>query len=155
VITVSGPSQNDTGPIVLGASTSSGGLAAMRFACEEARLTGAPVHAIRSVTSEEWALAGLGDELAMNFDSLRDAAQAVLDKVLAVAAESYPDVPISGEVRNGSPFGDLLDAAARASLLVIGSRRSRQAVLPHLGPVAAWLLHQATCPLAVVGFQET
>lgn len=154
VVTISGAPENGAGPIVLGASTSPGGLAALRFACGEARLSGVPVRAVRSITTEDWALAGLGAEVVMGFEVMHDVAQAVLDKVLAVAEESYPDVSISGEVSNANPFSDLLRAAAGASLLVIGSRRSQKAVLPHLGPVAAWLLHQATCPLAVVNYRE-
>lgn len=154
VITISGVPENGAGPIVLGASTSPGGMAALHFACEEARLSGVPVHAVRSITTEDWALGGLGDEVLMGFEVMHDVAQAVLDKVLATAAESYPDVSISGEVSNANPFSDLLKASAGASMLVIGSRRSRSSALPHLGPVAAWLLHQATCPLAVVGYRE-
>jgi nucleotide-binding universal stress UspA family protein len=88
VVTISGRPENDSGPIVLGASTSPGGLAALRFACEEARLSGAPVRAVRSITTEDWALAGLGDGIVVGFEVMHDAAQAVLDKVLGVAAES-------------------------------------------------------------------
>lgn len=151
VVTISGPSEHGDRPIVLGASASPGGMAALRFACEEARLHDVPVHAIRSVTTEDWALSGPGYAMALGFDVLHDAARAELDKVLVAAAESYPDVTITGEVSTSDPFNALLRATADASLLVIGSRRAHKSALPHLGPVGAWLLHQAPCPLAVVG----
>ncbi|HZC72603.1 MAG TPA: universal stress protein [Jatrophihabitans sp.] len=153
VVTVSDRVEaDDMRPIVLGASATRGGMAALRFACEEARLRGVPVHAIRSITTEDWALDGPGYAMVLGTDVLRDAARAELDAVLRVAHETYPDVEIVGEVSNLNPFTALLKAASGAGLVVIGARRSQDSALPHLGPVAAWLLHQATCPLAVVGY---
>lgn len=152
VVTVSGPSGDGTDPIVLGASASPGGLAALRFACEEARLRSVPVHAIRSVITEDWALSGPGNAIAMTPDVLREAARAELNTLLAAAHDAYPDVTVSGEISDRDPFSALLQAAQDAALVVLGSRRSQDSVLPHLGPVAAWLLHQAQRPLAVVGY---
>jgi nucleotide-binding universal stress UspA family protein len=155
VITVSEAPREDGRPIVLGVSVSRGGMAALRFACDEGRLRGVPVRAIRSITTEDWALNGPGYGMVVGADVLRDAAQAELDAVLREARESYPDVAVSGEVSDLNPFTTLLKEARYASLIVIGARRSQDSALPHLGPVAAWLLHQATCPLAVVGYTAT
>jgi nucleotide-binding universal stress UspA family protein len=154
VVTVSGPAGVGTDPIVLGASASPGGLAALRFACEEGRLRGVPVRAIRSAITEDWAIAGPGYSVAVSPDLLHDAARAELNAVLTAARDAYPDVAISGEVSDRDPFSALVQAAQRASLVVIGSRRRQDSVLPHLGPVAAWLLHQAQRPLAVVGYSD-
>lgn len=154
VVTVSGPAAVGTDPIVLGASASPGGLAALRFACEEARLLGVPVHAIRSAITEDWALAGSGHSIALSPDLLVDAARAELRAVLTAAQDAFPDVAVSGEVSDRDPFTALLHAAQGAALVVIGSRRRQDSVLPHLGPVAAWLLHQAQRPLAVVGYSD-
>ena len=152
VVTVSDAPERDDRPVVLGASASRGGMAALRFACEEARLRGVPVRAIRSITTEDWALNGPGYGVVIGADVLYDAAKAELEAVLREASADYPDVQIAGEVSNLNPFTALLQAAQGAALIVIGARRSQDSALPHLGPVAAWLLHQATCPLAVVGF---
>lgn len=154
VVAITSTPAHDAGPVVLGASASPGGLAALRFACEEARVRNVAVHAIRSVITEDWALSGPGYAAVIGPDVMHDAARAELDKVLSLAEEEYPDVSLSGDVSTGNPFLDLLKAADAAALLVVGSRRGTDAVLPHLGPVAAWLLHQAACPLAVVGFRE-
>jgi nucleotide-binding universal stress UspA family protein len=153
VITLSGAPDHGDGPVVLGASASPGGMAALRFACEEGRLRGVPVRAIRSIVIEDWVMSGPGFATIIGLDVLQNVAQAELDKVCAVAKESYPDVSVNGEVSRVSAFGALLQAAVDASMLVIGAHRSRAAVLPHLGPVAAWLLHQSVCPLAVVGYE--
>lgn len=149
VIAVSGPQEHTALPIVLGASASPGGLAALRFACEEARLRRVPVRAIRSITIENWALTGAGS-VALGADVLYDAARAELDTVLTAAKESYSDVSVTGEVSTDAPFAALLNASTDTSLLVVGARRSRTSPLPRLGPVAAWLLHHALCPVAVV-----
>jgi nucleotide-binding universal stress UspA family protein len=153
VITISGAPDHGDGPVVLGASASPGGMAALRFACEEARLRGVPVRAIRSITTEDWALSSPANAMLLGADVLYEMAQSELDMVCAAAKESYPDVSVNGELSKASPFVALLQAAGDAAMLVIGSHRSRASVLPHLGPVAAWLLHQSACPLAVVGYE--
>lgn len=151
VVTITALPEHDGGPVVLGASASPGGITALRFACEEARVRGVSVRAIRAILTEDWAVSGSGYAVPPSADVLHDAARAELDKVLSLAKDEYPDVSIDGEVTTANPFLDLLKASEGAALLVIGSRRDQEAALPHLGPVAAWLLHQASCPLAVVG----
>ncbi len=106
---------------------------------------------MRAIRTEDWAVAGPGYATVMSYDALQHAAQTDLNKVLGMAEESYPEVSIVGEVAEADPFSALLNAAHGAAMLVIGSRRGETSPLPHLGPVAAWLLHQAQCPLAVVG----
>jgi nucleotide-binding universal stress UspA family protein len=151
VVTISRAPTHEVGPVLLGASASPGGLAAARFACEEARVRGAEVRAVRAIRTEDWAVAGPGYATVMSYDALQHAAQTDLNKVLGMAEESYPEVSIVGEVAEAAPFAALLNASHHAAMLVIGSRRGETSPLPHLGPVAAWLLHQAQCPLAVVG----
>lgn len=152
VVTISATPEHPDGPIVLGASATPGGLAALRFACREAALRAVPVRAIRSITVEDWALFTPANALVLSSGVLHDAARSELDTILRTAREEFPDVTIGGAVSERDPFNALLQAAGEASLLVIGSRRGRHSPLPHLGPVAAWLLHQASCPLAVVGY---
>ena len=152
VVTISGPTADGSGPLVLAASSSEGGLAAMRVACTEAQLRGVPVHAIRAATIEDWTNFGFGYPVATTAEALRDNAQAQLDKVVATAAEEFPDVKIEAELTMADAFTALATAAQTASLLVLGSRRPDGAPLAHLGPVAAWLLHQAQCPLVVVPY---
>ncbi|HKC28106.1 MAG TPA: universal stress protein [Jatrophihabitans sp.] len=152
VITISGPANHDAGPIILGASASPGGLAALRFACEEARIRGVAVHAVRSIFTEDWAIAGPGFAMVGGPEILEEAARIELDTVLDEARGLFPDVEIHGAITRAHFFTALLAAAADGAMLVIGSRRRQDSPLPHLGPIAAWLLHQAQCPLAVVGY---
>jgi len=152
VITISGETSRNDGPIILGASSSPGGMAALRFACEEAQVRGVPVHAIRATAIADWATPGFGYPMAMSSDALQYAAQGELQIVLKAAAEEFPDVTVTGETSMADPFVVLENATKTAALVVLGSRRDAASGLPHLGPVAAWLLHQAQCPLAVVNF---
>ena len=154
VVTISGPTGTADGPVVVGASASSGGLAALRFACIEARLRGVPVKAIRAVVVDDWLTPGFGDPIAKSFEALQAAARAEMQVVLNVAAEEFPDAHIEASMPTAGPFVALQDAATTASMLVLGSRPAEESPLPHLGAVAAWLLHQAQCPLAVVNFVE-
>ena len=150
VMTISGEATHDDGPVVLGVSSSEGGLAAMRFACEEARIRGTSVHAVRAAVVADWTTVGFAYPMAMTMANLEDSARASLDKVVEIATAEYPDVHVIPEMPNQDPFVALLKASDDAALLVLGARRDETADLPHLGPISAWLLHQAQCPLVVV-----
>ncbi|MGN6609676.1 MAG: universal stress protein [Jatrophihabitans sp.] len=154
VATVSGPVEHADGAVVVGVSAEEGGLAALRFACEEARRRGVPVHAIRAIAMQDWTALGYGYPVAVDADVLESTARAHLSRALEVAHTEFPDVVIDGELSRADVFVALHRAATTAPLVVIGSRRPEDAVLPHLGPVAAWLLHQAPCPLVVVPFPQ-
>ena len=154
VIAISGAPEHDDGPIVLGASATPGGLAALRFACREARLRGAAVRAVRCITLEDWIRYSRAGHAAFDADGVRAAAAAELDSMVHEVCAEYPDVAVEAVVREASAFAALLQDSQDASMLVVGSRRSPQSLLPRLGPVSAWLLHQASCPLVLVGHAD-
>ncbi|MGN6605387.1 MAG: universal stress protein [Jatrophihabitans sp.] len=155
VVTVGHAAQAPNGPVIVGAAHTGGGLAALRFAATEARRRGVPLRVVRAVTAESWAAGGHGYGLTggMNgLDILESAARVELEHVLRIARQEFPDVAVSGAISSAYPFSALEAASRDASLMVVGTRRDEDAALPHLGPVAAWLLHQSQCPLAVVPF---
>lgn len=146
VVAVSGPAPSATGPVVLGASGSVGGLAALRFACEEARRRGTIVHCLRAIDESTVPAHGL--------HAGREIAEQTIEYLSGVAAVEYPGVPFVGELCLSGPFGALEDAAREASLVVLGTRQLDGEVLPHLGPIGSWLLHQTRCPLVIVNQAE-
>ncbi|MEU6540379.1 universal stress protein [Streptomyces sp. NPDC047000] len=73
-----------------------------------------------------------------------------LSEALEPWRERFPDVPVVEHVEMGSAGQVLLDAAARAQLLVVGRRAHRTAVGTRIGSVAHGVLHHAHCPVAVV-----
>jgi nucleotide-binding universal stress UspA family protein len=69
--------------------------------------------------------------------------------------EKYPHVDVRHVVLEQSPAAALLAASTGAELVVVGSHASarRQSLL--LGSVSQELLHDAQCPVAVVGCHST
>jgi nucleotide-binding universal stress UspA family protein len=108
--------------IVVGADGSPGAMAALEWAFEEARLRGAAVHVV-SAYEEPWGAAAgghAGPELIVELRAaLADDAERRLDEVRASAPD---DIEITGEAVFGPPGQALVEAAADADLLVVGSR---------------------------------
>ncbi|GAA3791428.1 universal stress protein [Streptomyces phyllanthi] len=86
---------------------------------------------------------GLNDELA------RQDRNAV-DAVLAPWREKFPGVEVDEQTAIGNAGAHLADAAADASLVVVGRRIRRTPLGAHIGPVTHAVLHHATAPVAVV-----
>ena len=77
-------------------------------------------------------------------------AEEVLAERLAGWAEKYPDVTVQRVVARGFPGHALLDQAATAQLVVVGSRGHGEIAGLLLDSVSNALVHKATCPVAVV-----
>jgi acyl-CoA synthetase (NDP forming)/RimJ/RimL family protein N-acetyltransferase len=122
--------------VLVGVSLSPGGLAALRWAGDQARRRGAVLRGVR-------ACAGRGDA-----ERRRRRAQAVLDAWLLQARADFPDLVVRGEVVPDPPAESL--AAADAALLVLGCRRPGPTVRSGLGPIVLRVARHAACPTAVV-----
>jgi nucleotide-binding universal stress UspA family protein len=135
--------------IVVGVDGSESARAALRFALQEARLRSAAVRAVVAwqvpVGAYEAALAtgSLGEELS---GAAHDRLAHELDQVADVAG----DVTVERIVREGGPAGVLLDEAADADLLVVGSRGLGGFRGLLLGSVGQQCAHHAPCPLVIV-----
>jgi nucleotide-binding universal stress UspA family protein len=126
------------GPIVAGTDGSARSRDVIRFAFREAELRHAPVFAVCALAD---APATLGDARRIEAD---------FDRVLQVHEKDYPELTVLRQVSAGSPRTVLLEAAAGAQLLVIGSRGRGGLDDMSLGSVAHALLHHAPCPVVVV-----
>jgi nucleotide-binding universal stress UspA family protein len=133
--------------IVVGASLSEGGLAAMRFACTEGRIRGSQVRAVHAWTATESAVGLLGELHCEVW--LREQA-ATLDTWTALAADQFPEVTIRAESTGLPVFEALEELSKHTSLLVLGERCGDSTVLPRLGPIASWALSNSACPVAIV-----
>jgi nucleotide-binding universal stress UspA family protein len=87
--------------------------------------------------------AGLGDERV-------ETERRWMAEQIAGCTEQYPDVLVEQVVRQGSAPGELLGESSEASLLVVGGKDHGTVHSVLIGSVARTLMHQATCPLAVV-----
>lgn len=128
-----------SGPVVAGADGSAASEGAVRFAFREAELRRVPLLAVCALTDAAGSLGGAGS------------VEADFDSVLELNGKEHPEVTVVRKVSSGSPRGALLEAAAGAQLLVVGSRGRGGLGGMSLGSVAQVVLHHAPCPVAVVG----
>jgi nucleotide-binding universal stress UspA family protein len=140
------------GRIVVGVDGSAHARQALRFALSEAALRGARVDVVGSWAVPPLAATGVG--LVPAFDLLRtelgDSTREVLAGELADAADAAAGVEVEQHVAQGDAAGALVEAAAGADLLVVGSRGRGGVTGTVLGSVSRACLHHAPCPVAVV-----
>lgn len=125
-------------PVVVGMDGSAAGQAAVAFAFEEAAQR----------TARLIAVCGLADTAGVLGAAYQ--VEADFDQALATCEPDYPGVAVERVVRQGAPRAALLDAAAGAQLLVMGSRGRGGLPAMRLGSVSLAVLHHAHCPVAIV-----
>jgi nucleotide-binding universal stress UspA family protein len=130
--------------IVVGVDGSPSSQRAVRWASQQAKLTGAT---LRAVSSWRWpnyiTIVPPGVDLAS--DTRR-----TLDEVLEVALAGSEDLSVTRHVIEGPPGPALLTQAQDASLLVVGAQG--RAAFPGmlLGSVAEYCVRHGSCPVVVV-----
>jgi nucleotide-binding universal stress UspA family protein len=130
--------------IVVGVDGSPSSQRAVRWAAQQAKLTGAT---LRAVSSWRWpnyiTIVPPGVDLAS--DTRR-----TLDEVLQEALTGSEDVSVTRHVIEGPPGPALLTQAQDATLLVVGAQG--RAAFPGmlLGSVAEYCVRQGSCPVVVV-----
>jgi nucleotide-binding universal stress UspA family protein len=139
------PSSGDGRGIVVGVDGSPSSEEALRWAVQQGRLTGRPVQA---VTSWDYPIDyGVGAFDAFDWEtSSRDLLHATVEKVLG--ADGAQEV--TEHLTKGHPAQALLDAAADADLLVVGSRGHGGFAGMLLGSVSQHVVAHAACPVVVV-----
>lgn len=122
-------------------------LLAFSFATAAAR--GVPLRAVhgRSVPLHAHAPWGMDHEVA---EKITQDAHKLLSEALHAWRDKFPSVEVADTVGLESPAKAVVRAAEGAGLLVVGLRRHRPALAPHLGPVATAAVHHARCPVAVI-----
>ena len=130
---------------------SASSLAALRWAVRQAELTGATVEAVIA-----WRYPVLpvpvGPAPAAVIDPAefeKAAGKTVTDAIHAVAGPGS-NVRVSSQVTEGNAAQVLIDAAAGADLLVVGSRGHGGFTEALLGSVSQHCVHHAPCPVVIV-----
>lgn len=139
--------------VVVGVDGSAPAGRAARWAADEAARTGAVLRVVHvwSIPPSPWA-AGINGS-SQDPEELAAASQRIVDRAVWALGRDLGDRSPAVEVRTleGPAAERLVQDAATADLLVVGTR-GRGAVLDLLlGSVAASCLHHATVPVAVVG----
>ena len=140
------------GRIVVGVDGSAHARQALRFGLSEAALHSGSVDVVSSWAVPPLAATGVG--MIPAFDLLRaelgDSARQMLAGELEDAAPAAAGLEIEQIVAHGDAAGVLVEAAAGADLLVVGSRGRGGVTGTVLGSVSRACLHHAPCPVAVV-----
>jgi len=136
--------------IVVGVDGSPISKVALRWAVDQARLTGATVDAViawqipDSMTGNAWAA------LLVEEPGFGVLAEKELTEAIREVAGPDPDVTINPVVVQGWPAEVLLEASEGADLLVVGSRGRGGFTSALLGSVSQNLAHHATCPVLII-----
>lgn len=130
--------------IVVGVDGSVGSTDAVRWAMEQARLTGAELRAVAS-----WRWPNYVTRIPPGVDLPADTLRTLREVVGAVRAD-FPGVPVSEHVVEGPAGPALLSQSDGATLLVVGAQG--RAAFPGmlLGSVAEYCVRNGHCPVVVV-----
>ncbi|MFI6116681.1 universal stress protein [Kitasatospora sp. NPDC051164] len=124
--------------VVVGVDTRRPAEAALDFAFDAARRYGLPVRALHA-----WAPVDPSARAKFQL-----AEHDLLDLAIAPWRAGHPDVQVVADAEPGGAGQVLVDASAKARLVVLG--RGHAASLGRLGPVAHAVLHHAACPVVLV-----
>ena len=139
--------QSGSGRIVVGVDGSSHSEEALRWALGQARLTGHPVEAVISWRIPAVGVDGAGALMAIDWEG---DATSMLENTVARAVDSSDADRVSQRAVMGHPGQVLVDAAADAALLVVGSRGRGGFTGMLLGSVSQHVIARAACPVVVV-----
>jgi nucleotide-binding universal stress UspA family protein len=136
---------------VVGVDGSPTSTRALQWAAEQAAATGAQIDAVMAwMPPSDYALgAGFSDDVGWEEDTA-----AVLEKTIEGALDADAAEKVERRVVRGHPAQVLLDAAAGADLLVVGSRGHGGFTGMLLGSVSQHLVAHAPCPVLVVRDQK-
>lgn len=136
------------GRIVVGVDSSQTSLKALRWAMEEARLRGSELELVHAFPRPE--LVGMTMVVTLPSDEeLREASSQVLAEALE-AVGGAGTLTVSQRVGAGGPASVLVEAAADAELLVLGSRGLGGFRGMLLGSVTQQVIAHAPCPVVVI-----
>ena len=138
--------------IVVGVDGSPGSRTALKWAMDQAGLTGATVEAITTWQNPaQYGTAYGWTSDAFQGDTYATAMVKALDDTVAeVAAQTSQPVTVLARVVEGHPAEALLRAAVGAQLLVVGSRGHGTFAGIVLGSVSQHCVQHTPCPVVVV-----
>ncbi len=134
--------------VTVGVDGSAESVAALRWACREASLRGAQVHAVHVREAVCHSLASYAVPAQSSSDDF--SADSIDDLVRSVQASQAPDVEVRVEVVDGLAARVLLERCEGADMLVLGTASDSPGTGRSVGPVIRACLRRATCPVVVI-----
>jgi len=143
--------------IVVGIDGSEGAGHALEWAAAEAKVRAAPLTVLLAwqwpagfYTGASWA--GVTPEL---IDDLKKLAEQRLEEACTAVAPALDGLKVNRAVVEGVPAEALIEAAADADLLVVGTRGHGGFVGLLLGSVSQQCAHHSPCPIVIVPPSES
>lgn len=121
----------------------------VRFAIDEARLRGVDLVALRAWDPASSLPSRDGRGSVTGAAEFETAERAELATALHRGRQRHPDVVVRQRLCPGGAAAELVDAARRAQMVVVGAHNRRMPGLA-LGSVTQQVLHHASCAVAVV-----
>ena len=131
--------------IVVGVDFSAESAAALRWACREASLRGAEVHAVHAREAQCHSMASYAAPAHVQADDVD--ADVMWRSVLP---DVTPDVPVRTEIVEGLAARVLLGRCEGADMLVLGAASDTSEAMRSAGPVIRACLRRALCPVVVI-----
>ena len=137
--------------IVVGVDGSEPSAEALVYALRQARLEGGEIRAVTAWHIPAVSYGGPGAAPLVNLnEAFEEDAQAISRDALKAVDNDAAGIDIHAIVREGHPAKVLLDEAASADLLVLGSRGLGGFAELLLGSVSHECAQHATCPVVIV-----
>jgi nucleotide-binding universal stress UspA family protein len=149
---VTSTSTSNAPRVVVGVDGSPSSRAALRWAVNQAKLTGGTVDAIMAGSVPETdTIGGFGQTPAEVNDEavVAEGAQRDLDQVISEEVKADDRNRVTARVFNGNAATALLQAADGAELVVVGQRGLGGFTGALLGSVGQHLVHHAACPVLI------
>jgi len=137
--------------IVVGVDGSAESVVALRWACREASLRAAEVHAVLALESACHQVASYAVPAPRQTSGSWGAAREVLRRSVSEAASLYPGVSVRTEITEGLAARVLLDHAREADMLVLGRTAHGPDPYRGAGPVIRACLRAAPCAVVIIG----
>ena len=141
--------------IVVGVDGSAESVAALRWACREASLRAAEVHAVLALESACHQVASYAVPTPRHSGGSWGAARDVLRRSVNEAGRRYPGVTVRTKINEGLAARVLLDHAREADMLVLGRTAHDPDPYRGAGPVIRVCLRSAPCPVVIIGSDVT
>lgn len=132
--------------LVVGIDGSQSSEDALRWAADQARLTGAELHAVTAWQTP----AAYGYYTDYPDDDAKAAAEKTLEQVVSKLLGIPPSVPVVASVVKAPAAEALVDVSRSAELLVVGSRGGGTFAGMSLGSVSQRCVQHSACPVVVV-----
>lgn len=136
--------------IVVGVHGSDASVTALRWAVREAELLEARLHVVCAWEHEAAWVASYAPHVGLPCrEETCKMARIAAEQAVRTVLGPYPSIPVTVEVAEGLAARVLLERAAGAEFLVLGTTASRAG--DGIGPVARACLRHASCPVMIVG----